>query len=245
MHMADWCSRRSLSSFGTLCRRLDANLKDQITMKAKYLAIAALLALAGCKPTHISFLDRIYTVEEFDQQPDLRKRVTTECSSNQDALKNDSNCVNSNASQIKADAEAEKKKAEEQAQAAKALAAAMLVAANPQAARDLSRQDEARRIAAKQDIGTMMQALKLYRLDNGMYPTQEQGLRALVEKPTTQPVPNNWKDGGYLERMVLDPWGNSYQFLNPGVHGEIDLFSYGADGKPGGEGNDADIGSWQ
>ncbi|MEA3132134.1 type II secretion system major pseudopilin GspG [Paraburkholderia fungorum] len=109
----------------------------------------------------------------------------------------------------------------------------------------MSRPDEARRVAAKQDIGTVMQALKLYRLDNGRYPTQEQGLRALIEKPSTDPVPNNWKDGGYLERLPNDPWGNGYQYLNPGVHGEIDVFSYGADGKAGGEGNDADVGSWQ
>src|SRR5471030_404689 len=93
----------------------------------------------------------------------------------------------------------------------------------------MSRPDEARRVAAKQDIGTVMQALKLYRLDNGRYPTQEQGLRALVEKPATDPVPTNWKDGGYLERLPNDPWGNGYQYLNPGVHSEIDVFSYGAD----------------
>ncbi|MDR5752029.1 MULTISPECIES: type II secretion system major pseudopilin GspG [Caballeronia] len=109
----------------------------------------------------------------------------------------------------------------------------------------MSRPDEARRVAAKQDIGTMMQALKLYRLDNGRYPTQEQGLRALIEKPTNDPIPNNWKDGGYLERLPNDPWGGQYQYLNPGVHGEIDVFSYGADSKAGGEGNDADVGSWQ
>lgn len=109
----------------------------------------------------------------------------------------------------------------------------------------MSRPDEARRVAAKQDIGAVMQALNLYKLDNGRYPANDQGLRALVEKPATDPVPNNWKAGGYLERLPNDPWGNPYQYLNPGVHGEIDVFSYGADGKAGGEGNDADIGSWQ
>ena len=109
----------------------------------------------------------------------------------------------------------------------------------------MSRPDEARRVAAAQDIATVMQALKLYRLDNGRYPTQDQGLAALIDKPSTDPVPNNWKGGGYLERLPNDPWGNPYQYLNPGVHGEIDVFSYGADGKPGGDGNDADIGSWQ
>jgi general secretion pathway protein G len=109
----------------------------------------------------------------------------------------------------------------------------------------MSRPDEARRVAAKQDIGSIMQAMSLYRLDNGRYPTQDQGLRALVEKPATDPVPNNWKDGGYLERLPVDPWGNPYQYLSPGTHGEIDIFSFGADGKAGGEANDADIGSWQ
>jgi len=109
----------------------------------------------------------------------------------------------------------------------------------------MSRPDEARRVAARQDIGTIMQALKLYRLDNVRYPTQEQGLQALIQKPTTDPVPNNWKEGGYLEHLPNDPWGHPYQYLNPGVHDEIDVFSYGADGKPNGEGNDADVGSWQ
>ncbi|KWK55770.1 type II secretion system protein GspG [Burkholderia stagnalis] len=109
----------------------------------------------------------------------------------------------------------------------------------------MSRPDEARRIAAKQDIGTIMQSLNLYRLDNGRYPAQEQGLHALVQKPAIDPMPNNWKDGGYLERLPNDPWGNAYQYLSPGTHGAIDVFSYGADGKAGGDGNDADIGSWQ
>jgi general secretion pathway protein G len=109
----------------------------------------------------------------------------------------------------------------------------------------MSGPDEAKRVAAKQDIGTVMQALKLYRRDNGRYPTQEQGLRALIEKPATDPVPNIWKDGGYLERLPNDPWGNAYQYLNPGVHSEIDVFSYGADSMQGGESNDADIGSWE
>jgi general secretion pathway protein G len=108
----------------------------------------------------------------------------------------------------------------------------------------MSRPDEARVIAAKQDIASLMQALKLYRLDNQRYPATEQGLQALSVKPTAAPVPANWKAGGYLERLPKDPWGNPYQYLNPGVHGEIDVFSYGADGAPGGEGNDADIGSW-
>jgi len=108
----------------------------------------------------------------------------------------------------------------------------------------ISRPDEARIIAAKQDIASLMQALKLYRLDNQRYPTTEQGLQALVVKPAAAPVPPNWKTGGYVERLAKDPWGNPYQYLNPGVHGEIDVFSFGADGAPGGEGNDADVGSW-
>ncbi|MDR0251316.1 MAG: type II secretion system major pseudopilin GspG [Burkholderiales bacterium] len=109
----------------------------------------------------------------------------------------------------------------------------------------MDRPDEARITAAKTDIGTLMQALKLYRLDNQRYPTTEQGLNALVTRPIAQPEPSNWKPGGYLERLPPDPWGNPYQYLNPGLHGEIDVFSFGADGKSGGEGNDADIGSWE
>ena len=108
----------------------------------------------------------------------------------------------------------------------------------------MDRPDEARIVAAKQDISSLVQALKLYRLDNIRYPTTEQGLQALVAKPTLAPVPNNWKTGGYLERLPNDPWGNPYQFLSPGKHGDIDVFSMGADGQIGGEGTDADIGSW-
>ena len=108
----------------------------------------------------------------------------------------------------------------------------------------ISRPDEARIIAAKQDIAGLTQALKLYRLDNQRYPTTEQGLQALVAKPAASPAPPNWKAGGYVERLPKDPWGNPYQYLNPGVRGEIDVFSLGADGAPGGEGNNADIGSW-
>jgi general secretion pathway protein G len=107
----------------------------------------------------------------------------------------------------------------------------------------MGRTDEARQTAAKTDIATIMQALKLYKLDNGVYPSQQQGLQALVVKPSTPPIPNNWKP--YLEKLPTDPWGNAYQYLNPGVKGPVDVFSYGADGKPGGEGANADIGSWQ
>ncbi len=105
----------------------------------------------------------------------------------------------------------------------------------------MSRPDEARMVAAKADIAAISQALKLYRLDNTMYPTSEQGLLALVQKPTTSPQPNNWKTGGYLDRVPKDPWGREYQYLSPGTRGEIDVFSLGSDGQSGGEGNGADI----
>jgi general secretion pathway protein G len=108
----------------------------------------------------------------------------------------------------------------------------------------IGRPDEARVVAAKQDIATLMQALKLYRLDNNRYPTTEQGLAALVTAPSSAPVPTNWKPGGYLERLPRDPWGNPYRYLNPGLRGDIDVFSFGADGVAGGEALDADIGSW-
>lgn len=108
----------------------------------------------------------------------------------------------------------------------------------------MDRPDEARVMAAKQDIAALVQALKLYRLDNMRYPSTEQGLQALVAKPTLAPIPGNWKGGGYLERLPNDPWGTPYQYLNPGRQGEIDIYSLGADGQPGGEGNDADIGNW-
>lgn len=106
----------------------------------------------------------------------------------------------------------------------------------------MGRTDDARIMAAKQDIGTLMQALKLYRLDNRKYPTTAQGLQALVTKPATGA--DGWKSGGYIDKLPNDPWKHPYQYLSPGIHGEIDVFSYGADNLPGGEGNDADIGSW-
>lgn len=109
----------------------------------------------------------------------------------------------------------------------------------------MDRPNEARVVAAKQDIRSVVQALKLYKLDNGRYPTTEQGLKALTEKPGVPPVPMNWKTGGYLEKLPKDPWGGDYLYLNPGLHGEIDVMSYGADAAQGGEGYDADIGSWQ
>ena len=108
----------------------------------------------------------------------------------------------------------------------------------------LSRTDDARIVAAKSDLGAIRQALKLYRLDNQRYPTTEQGLNALAAKPTEPPVPPNWKPGGYLEKVPVDPWGRAYQYLNPGLKSDVDVFTYGADGTPGGSGADADIGSW-
>ena len=107
----------------------------------------------------------------------------------------------------------------------------------------LDRADDARVTAARTDVTNLMQALKLYRLDNLRYPTAEQGLQALIAKPTAGPQPPNWKP--YLEKLPNDPWGRSYQYLNPGIKGEVDVMSFGADGQSGGEGKDADIGSWQ
>jgi general secretion pathway protein G len=106
----------------------------------------------------------------------------------------------------------------------------------------LDRADDARATAAKTDVNNLMQALKLYKLDNQRYPTSAQGLQALLTKPTEGPVPSNWKH--YLDKLPNDPWGRPYQYLNPGVRSEVDVLSFGADGQPGGEGKNADIGSW-
>lgn len=107
----------------------------------------------------------------------------------------------------------------------------------------LSRTDDARATAARTDVNNIVQALKMYKLDNMRFPTSEQGLQALIQKPSTPPVPNNWK--GYLEKLPQDPWGHAYQYISPGIKAEVDVMSFGADGKQGGEGKDADIGSWQ
>ncbi len=106
----------------------------------------------------------------------------------------------------------------------------------------LDRPDQARATAAKQDIAGLMQALKLYRLDHGSYPSMNQGLKVLVERPANA-KDSNWRS--YLERLPNDPWGHPYHYLNPGANGEVDVFSLGADGQPDGEGVNADIGSWQ
>jgi general secretion pathway protein G len=108
--------------------------------------------------------------------------------------------------------------------------------------RVMTRPDEARAVAAKQDVASVMQALKLYRLDNQAYPTGEQGLAALVTRPSLPPEPSQWK--AYLDKLPVDPWGRPDQYLNPGLKGEVDVFSLGADGKPGGSGVDADVGNW-
>ena len=107
----------------------------------------------------------------------------------------------------------------------------------------LDRTDDARATAARTDVHNIMQALKLYKLDNQRFPTAEQGLQALIARPTTAPAPINWKP--YLEKLPNDPWGRPYQYLNPGVQGEVDVMSFGADGQSGGEGKNADVGSWQ
>jgi general secretion pathway protein G len=110
--------------------------------------------------------------------------------------------------------------------------------------RIMGRPDEARIVAVRQDVAAVMQALRLYRLDNLRYPTTEQGLQALVAKPVSAPLPPRWNAQGYLDRLPNDPWGFPLRYLNPGERGEIDVYSLGADNAPGGEGSDADIGSW-
>lgn len=106
----------------------------------------------------------------------------------------------------------------------------------------ISRPDEARAVKAKQDVLAIQNALDLYKLDNGVYPSTDQGLMALVEKPTSNPEPRDWKQ--YLKSLPKDPWNRDYLYLNPGEHGDVDVFTEGADGQPGGTGIDADIGNW-
>ncbi|MFW5909124.1 MAG: type II secretion system major pseudopilin GspG [Desulfosalsimonas sp.] len=111
----------------------------------------------------------------------------------------------------------------------------------------MGRPEQARRIKAKTDIEALETALRLYKLDNGKYPTTEQGLEALVQEPDSGPQPMNWREGGYIEkgRIAKDPWGNEYEYISPGNHDDYDIISYGADGEPGGDGDDADIKSWE
>ena len=110
----------------------------------------------------------------------------------------------------------------------------------------LGRVDEARVTAAQADIATVEQALEMYRLDNHQYPSTEQGLQSLVEKPSGSPQPKNWSQGGYLKKrkLPIDPWGNDYQYLSPGSNGPFEIYSLGADSREGGEGYDADVGNW-
>ncbi len=104
--------------------------------------------------------------------------------------------------------------------------------------------DRAKVTRAQQDVQALVTALNMYRLDNHHYPSTEQGLEALVRRPSGRPEASNWRQGGYIDRMPSDPWGREYQYLNPGVHGEIDVWSFGANGMPGGEGINAEIGNW-
>jgi general secretion pathway protein G len=111
----------------------------------------------------------------------------------------------------------------------------------------MSRPEEAKQVKARLDIQNLETALKLYKLDNGLYPTTEQGLQALVERPETGLIPKKWKEGGYLEkgRVPKDPWGNDFVYLSPGLKGDFDIISYGADGAPGGDAEFKDINNWE
>lgn len=113
--------------------------------------------------------------------------------------------------------------------------------------RYMDKADKAKVVKAQVDIAAIETSLKMYKLDNGFYPTTEQGLLALIEKPTTDPVPRSWNENGYFEkkRVPKDPWGSEYVYLSPGVHGTFDLMSYGADSESGGEGINADITNWE
>ncbi len=106
----------------------------------------------------------------------------------------------------------------------------------------INRPDEARLVKARQDVLAIQSALDLYKLDNSVYPTTDQGLLALIEKPTSNPIPPSWQL--YLKSLPKDPWGRDYLYLNPGEHSEVDVFTFGADGQPGGTGKDAEIGNW-
>jgi general secretion pathway protein G len=111
----------------------------------------------------------------------------------------------------------------------------------------MGRPEEARRTKAKVDIAALETALKLYKLDNGVYPSTEQGLQALIEKPESGNAPNKWREGGYLDKNKVpkDPWGNDFVYLSPGVQSDFDIISYGSDGVPGGEGPNMDINNWE
>lgn len=108
----------------------------------------------------------------------------------------------------------------------------------------ISRTDQAQIVKAKQDIRALESALQMYRVDNFSYPTTDQGLQALVEKPSSGPEAKNWQKGGYIKKVPSDPWQNEYQYISPGEQGDFDLYSLGADGRPGGADSNADIGNW-
>ena len=108
----------------------------------------------------------------------------------------------------------------------------------------LNEPEKARRISAATQIRSFEEALGIFKLENGFFPSTEQGLQALVEKPTVGRIPAHYKEGGYMRKIPLDPWGQPYLYLSPGVHGEYDLFSYGPDGESGGEGENADVANW-
>lgn len=108
----------------------------------------------------------------------------------------------------------------------------------------LDRPEEAKRTKAATDLRGIEQALAMYKLDNGFYPSTEQGLQALVSKPEIGRIPNRYRDGGYLKKAPTDPWGTAYVYLSPGTQDDFDLLSYGPDGEPGGDGKDADINLW-
>lgn len=112
------------------------------------------------------------------------------------------------------------------------------------APRIMNRPDQARVARVQSDLSVLEGAINIYKLDNFSYPTTEQGLAALVTAPKSEPVPPNWAENGYIDRLPKDPWGNPYQYLQPGVHGPFDIFSLGADGVAGGTGVDADLGTW-
>ncbi len=113
--------------------------------------------------------------------------------------------------------------------------------------RIMGKPEEARRLKARMDIASLETTLKMYKLDNGLYPSTEQGLQALIEAPTIGQLTRKWREGGYLEKgkIPMDPWENEFIYLSPGLHGDYDLISYGIDGQPGGEGNNRDINSWE
>lgn len=111
----------------------------------------------------------------------------------------------------------------------------------------MGRPDQAKQVKAQVDIQSLETALKLYKLDNGQYPTTDQGLEALVRKPDSGKAAKNWRAGGYIEKGKIpkDPWGNEFIYLSPGAHSDFDITSYGADGEPGGEEYDQDINNWE